>query len=77
MAKHRKGNVRCAICNHTWPACVEDEGFEPQLECPECGSVSGMFESSPEKEDERPRCYMCAALLKNGVCIKCNLTRGV
>ena len=42
--------VICAICSHRWQAVIDGAwDGEPALECPECGSQSGV---KVEDEDE-------------------------
>lgn len=75
MAKYRKGRAECAICMHTWEAHVEDGGFDPSLECPNCGSMSGMFAPVTVEESDKPRCIYCGRIVKReGVCVHCNST---
>jgi DNA-directed RNA polymerase subunit RPC12/RpoP len=45
--------VICAVCSHKWQAVIEGawEG-DPPLECPECGSSSGILAEGDEETME-------------------------
>jgi len=76
--KWATATVECAICGNCWLAEYEKCGFDPSFECPECGSKSGQLVPDTTKEDNELRCCFCGRKIKKeGVCPKCNLTRGV
>lgn len=80
MTKERTEPAECAACGHIWTAKFEDCGFDPILDCPVCGSMSGqiMVESIQDRkqqEDDVIRCWMCGNKVHRSgdLCPKCNM----
>lgn len=54
---HLSGSAKCLACKHEWVAVTEitnSEGYQGDLECPECGCHRGQyvwpFQGPPEEE---------------------------
>lgn len=46
------GQVKCRVCNHEWTA-VQADGDLTDLECPNCGSLSGDVIECDEENDNK------------------------